>query len=59
MSLYFRQIPGLGPMTVADGMYGNFAGRDASRGMAMQSFDEGLSNFISMSFHPVHHIHVV
>lgn len=24
-----------------DGMYGNFAGRDASRGMAKQSFDEG------------------
>jgi hypothetical protein len=26
---------------LADGMYGNFAGRDASRGMAKQSFDEG------------------
>lgn len=26
-----------------DGMYGNFAGRDASRGMAKQSFDEGKS----------------
>jgi len=25
----------------ADGMYGNFAGRDASRGMAKQSFDVG------------------
>ena len=25
----------------SDGMYGNFAGRDASRGMAKQSFDEG------------------
>lgn len=24
------------------GMYGNFAGRDASRGMAKQSFDEGI-----------------
>jgi hypothetical protein len=24
-----------------DGPYGNFAGRDASRGMAMQSFEEG------------------
>lgn len=24
-----------------DGMYGNFAGRDASRGMAKQSFDVG------------------
>jgi membrane-associated progesterone receptor component len=24
-----------------DGMYGNFAGRDASRGMAKQSFDKG------------------
>ena len=27
----------------ADGMYGNFAGRDASRGMAKQSFDLGTS----------------
>jgi membrane-associated progesterone receptor component len=26
-----------------DGMYGNFAGRDASRGMAKQSFDLGAS----------------
>ena len=26
---------------VKDGMYGNFAGRDASRGMAKQSFDLG------------------
>jgi hypothetical protein len=25
----------------SDGMYGNFAGRDASRGMAKQSFDDG------------------
>jgi membrane-associated progesterone receptor component len=25
-----------------DGPYGNFAGRDASRGMAKQSFDEGM-----------------
>ncbi|KAF8582954.1 cytochrome b5 [Ramaria rubella] len=25
-----------------DGMYGNFAGRDASRGMAKQSFDETM-----------------
>ena len=25
----------------SDGMYGNFAGRDASRGMAKQSFDTG------------------
>ncbi|KAB5596073.1 Cytochrome b5-like heme/steroid-binding domain containing protein [Ceratobasidium theobromae] len=25
-----------------DGMYGNFAGRDASRGMAKQSFDEEM-----------------
>ncbi len=24
------------------GMYGNFAGRDASRGMAKQSFDVGM-----------------
>ena len=28
-------------LTLADGMYANFAGRDASRGMAKQSFDEG------------------
>jgi membrane-associated progesterone receptor component len=27
----------------SDGAYGNFAGRDASRGMAKQSFDEGAS----------------
>ena len=26
-----------------DGMYGNFAGRDASRGMAKQSFDLGMT----------------
>ena len=26
---------------LVDGMYANFAGRDASRGMAKQSFDEG------------------
>jgi hypothetical protein len=26
---------------IIGGMYGNFAGRDASRGMAKQSFDEG------------------
>lgn len=25
----------------SDGMYGNFAGKDASRGMAKQSFDPG------------------
>jgi membrane-associated progesterone receptor component len=29
--------------TFRDGMYGNFAGRDASRGMAKQSFDHGTS----------------
>ena len=29
-------------MSVQEGMYANFAGRDASRGMAKQSFDEGL-----------------
>jgi hypothetical protein len=28
--------------TLEDGMYGNFAGRDASRGMAKQSFDVGV-----------------
>ena len=28
-------------------MYANFAGRDASRGMAKQSFDEGLLSFYS------------
>ena len=27
-------------------MYGNFAGRDASRGMAKQSFEEGMSSSI-------------
>lgn len=27
-----------------DGMYGNFAGRDASRGMAKQSFDSGMNH---------------
>lgn len=32
-----------GTCTSLDGPYGNFAGRDASRGMAKQSFDEGLS----------------
>ena len=26
-----------------DGMYGNFAGRNASRGMAKQSFDLGIT----------------
>lgn len=29
----------------AGGMYGNFAGRDASRGMAKQSFDTGMSRY--------------
>jgi len=33
---YFREIN-----IPEDGMYGNFAGRDASRGMAKQSFDVG------------------
>ena len=28
-------------ISLTDGMYGNFAGRDASRGMAKQSFDDG------------------
>lgn len=32
----FREINKL-----EDGIYGNFAGRDASRGMAKQSFDAG------------------
>jgi hypothetical protein len=32
-----------------DGMYGNFAGRDASRGMAKQSFDLGMPLFLSAS----------
>lgn len=32
------------PTRLSDGAYGNFAGRDASRGMAKQSFDEGVSN---------------
>jgi len=30
--------------STTDGMYGNFAGRDASRGMAKQSFDLGESS---------------
>lgn len=34
----FREIN-----VLEDGMYGNFAGRDASRGMAKQSFDVGES----------------
>jgi len=41
----------LGIVNVADdfrdGMYGNFAGRDASRGMAKQSFDIGMHPFLS------------
>lgn len=32
-----------GTCALLDGPYGNFAGRDASRGMAKQSFDEGQS----------------
>jgi hypothetical protein len=32
-----------------DGMYGNFAGRDASRGMAKQSFDLGTCSFPFLS----------
>ena len=31
---------------IPDGMYANFAGRDASRGMAKQSFDEGSFSYI-------------
>jgi membrane-associated progesterone receptor component len=34
---------------LADGMYGNFAGRDASRGMAKQSFDEGMQGIFFQS----------
>lgn len=34
-------------------MYGNFAGRDASRGMAKQSFDEGASIMILWSYERV------
>ena len=30
-----------------DGMYGNFAGRDASRGMAKQSFELGMHPLLS------------
>lgn len=37
-------------LTRLDGMYGNFAGRDASRGMAKQSFDEGESQALDCSF---------
>ena len=32
-----------------DGMYGNFAGRDASRGMAKQSFDLGMALYFWVS----------
>lgn len=41
----FDQTIGLshGSCASLDGPYGNFAGRDASRGMAKQSFDEGRS----------------
>ena len=38
------------PLCIAsqtDGMYGNFAGRDASRGMAKQSFDLGMTYIFS------------
>jgi len=39
----FRRIKLLQRLThYVDGMYGNFAGRDASRGMAKQSFDLGM-----------------
>ena len=33
-----------------DGPYGNFAGRDASRGMAKQSFDLGASDALSTPY---------
>jgi membrane-associated progesterone receptor component len=36
-------------LTRLDGMYGNFAGRDASRGMAKQSFDEGELTHVNHS----------
>jgi membrane-associated progesterone receptor component len=35
-----------------DGMYGNFAGRDASRGMAKQSFDLGPFSLLLLIFLP-------
>ena len=35
--------------TQTEGMYANFAGRDASRGMAKQSFDEGMDARLTSS----------
>lgn len=37
---------------IIDGMYGNFAGRDASRGMAKQSFDEGIPLGVIITLYP-------
>ena len=37
----WRDVLMMGDNGTTDGMYGNFAGRDASRGMAKQSFDLG------------------
>lgn len=36
-----------------EGMYANFAGRDASRGMAKQSFDEGMMPVCNPSRRPM------
>ena len=33
-----------------EGSYGNFSGRDASRGMAKQSFDEGDSQSVDEAY---------
>lgn len=40
------------------GMYGNFAGRDASRGMAKQSFDVGAFCVITDFSKPSHIMHI-
>ena len=48
-----------GRVFVLDGMYGNFAGRDASRGMAKQSFDPGpCSATFSSSIATAHPLHL-
>lgn len=44
----YRYLSPLFDVEYAGGMYGNFAGRDASRGMAKQSFDEGIVMLYSL-----------